>query len=383
MKILYVITQGEIGGAQLYISALARAAAGQNWDVSVAVGENSGNWLSQQINAKNSQFLTLKHLKRAISPLNDILAVFELAKLYRKIKPDIIHLNSSKAGVVGTFAFWFCPRSIRGKLIYTAHGWVFNEPMNPLKRSLYLWLERLTAGTKHRIICVSEYDRQIGINKKIAKPDKLITIHNGVDFPEDYFWDKEIASAELFNRQPIINGQQFILGTIANFYATKGLNYLIDAIKLLNRKPSALSYKLIIIGEGELRGELERQIKQLELQDDVILAGGKPQAARYLKALDLAVMSSVKEGLPYFILEAMSAGLPIVTTRVGGIPEMIDDGVTGYLAKPRSPESLAEKIKLLADDRIRKQFGEAGLAKVKKEFGLSEMVEKTFATYLK
>lgn len=387
MKILYVITQGEIGGAQLYVSALAQAASSQNWDVSVAVGQDGDNWLRQQINAKNSHFLTLKRLKRAISPLNDILAVFELTKLYQKIKPDIIHLNSSKAGVVGTLAFWLCPKSSRGKLIYTAHGWVFNEPMNSLKRALYYWLERLTAGTKTRIICVSEYDRQIGLKKKVAKIDKLVTIHNGVDFPANYFLDKETALAELLKNTAYSsdthNDKKIVIGTIANFYATKGLNILIDTVKLLNQEPSAVSYKLIIIGEGELRSELEQQIKQLGLQNDIILTGSKPQAAKYLKALDVAVMSSVKEGFPYFILEAMSAGLPIVATRVGGIPEMIDDGVTGYLAEAKSSQALAEKISLLTTEEKRKQFGQAGLDKVKTEFSQKQMIDKTFAVYTK
>lgn len=378
MTILYVITQGEMGGAQLYVQTLAKAAKSQNWAVNVAIGDKSENWLSQETTALEGKIWPLKHLKRPISLTNDILAVFELAKLYQKVQPDIIHLNSSKAGVVGSLAGVIYKMSRPGaKIIYTVHGWVFNEPMNPLKKALYLILEKITAWFKDKIICVSEFDRQAGLKMKIAPANKLITINNGVDFPDDYFSEPKAASEKL-GLQP---DGRLIVGTIANFYATKGLQYLIEAVKIL-----ADDYKLpvltVIIGDGELRPELEQQITELKLRDKIILTGSVKDAIKYLKALDIAIISSVKEGFPYFLLGAMSAGLPIVSTNVGGIPEALTDGENGFLVEPKNPTALAEKIKVLAaDENLRQQFSDNNRQKAVTQFSLKEMIEKTFQAY--
>lgn len=403
MKILYVITQGEQGGAQLYVKTLAEAARGQNWAVDIAIGEDSNNWLSQEIKALGGEFWPLKHLKRPISPINDLITIFELANLYQKIKPDIIHLNSSKAGILGSLAFlvaklnWKLPaspnrgeeiarfgsnESRRGnwKLFYTAHGWVFNEPMPQYKKWLYRTLEKVTAGIKDKIICVSDYDCRIAIENKIAKAEKLIVIHNGINLANAYFLDKESTRHELLQKN-LTEQNQIVIGTIANFYPTKGLEYLISAVGI-----SVNDYRLpitaIIIGEGGLRPQLEKQIKDSGLQKNIILTGSIKNASRYLKSFDIAVMSSVKEGFPYFLLEAMSAGLPIISTNVGGIPEIISDNKTGYLVEPQNPSALAEKIKLLADrPELRQKFGETGLTKVKNEFSQEKMIKKTFAVY--
>ncbi|MFA5124405.1 MAG: glycosyltransferase family 4 protein [Patescibacteria group bacterium] len=382
MKVLFVITQSSWGGAQKYVYTFALNLAKKNdTEVIIAGGEESIGELTAKLQEKGLKFVPLKKLMRKVSLLNDLLAVKEIKTLIEQERPDIIHLNSSKAGAVGSLAARLSRH--RAKVVYTVHGWVFNESLNPLVKLFYFLIEKSFAGFKDCFICLSDFDRQAGLTAKIAPAEKLITIHNGLDLPADYFLDQETALNELLDTKPADENRPLIIGTIANFYPAKGLNYLIDTVSLL----PADDYKLIIIGEGGLRNELERQIKKLKLENNlennIILAGNKQEAARYLKAFDLAVMSSVKEGLPYFILEAMSAGLPVIATKVGGIPETIDDGVTGYLVDPRSPGLLAEKIKLLADKELRKRFGEAGLSKVKKEFGLSQMIEKTLKAYSK
>ena len=162
MNILYVITQGETGGAQNYVATLARSAKDQKMTVNVAIGEPGDNWLTRETGIVDGRTWFLNNLKRKISPIHDFLGILEFAKLYQKIKPDIIHLNSSKAGVLGSLgAIKYKFKNKDCKIIYTVHGWVFNEPMSWTKRQLFYWLEKLTATIKDKIICVSEYDRQI------------------------------------------------------------------------------------------------------------------------------------------------------------------------------------------------------------------------------
>lgn len=379
MTILYIVTQGETGGAQNYVTSLARAVKGQNMTVNVAIGEKGDNWLGNEIEAMGGRIWLLSRLRRAISPTNDILAVLELAKLYRNIKPDVIHLNSSKAGVLGSLAaIIYRAKSKKCKILYTAHGWVFNEDMPTLKKMMYISLEKLTAKAKDEIICVSEYDRNTALIKKIASPEKFVTIHNGINAEGIELLDKESARKEIFGAD-LPSQDEIIIGCIANFYPTKGLEYLIDAIKIISQ---TTKIRLVIIGDGDLRPKLEKQIRFNGLESIVLLVGKKKNAQRYLAAFDLAVMSSVKEGFPYFLLEAMSAGLPIVATRVGGIPEIVDDNKTGLLIEPKNPKDLAEKILRLANDHeLRIKLGRAGMEKIKKEFSEVEMINKTLKAY--
>ena len=419
-KILYIITQPEMGGAQRYIRDLITSQEAQNFDIELATGRGSDQSLLNNL-PKNIKIHKLNYLVREISPINDIRAVFELKKIMANSRPDIIHLNSSKASIVGSLASFLYSyhkpsppapppplhayklQATSYKLFYTVHGWVFNEPMSGFKKSLYKWLEKFTAKFKNKIICVSEFDRQTAIKEKIAPQphpaphpsplpkgegelyDKLITIHNGIDTEAMNFLTKEEARKILISNFKFqISNSDLIIGTLANFYKTKGLEYLIEAFNILTTsyKLPATSYQLIIIGDGELRAELENLIANYGLKDRIILLGKKENAARYLKAFDIYVCSSVKEGFPYSILEAMAAGLPIVSTNVGGIPEMIQNQKNGLLIEPKNPSELATSIKFLIENpELANQLGNQAKITVKEKFSIKKMIEKTFSQY--
>ena len=388
-RVLYVVTQGEWGGAQRYIYDLAGSPEAQNWVINVAFGNDGDNALNPKIEALGAKIWPLKWLKRPISPIADILAVFELWRLFRQIRPDVIHLNSSKAGVVGSLASFLVshkPYAISHKLIYTVHGWVFNEPMSALKKIFYLWAEKFTARFKDKIICVSEFDRQIALKYRIAPAEKLVRIHNGINIDSMEFLPKDEARRELIKKPwdphaPSGLGMTTVIGTIANFFSTKGLEYLIEAVRLL-----ITDYRLpitaIIIGDGELRPQLENLISKYNLQKNIFLAGKKENASKYLRAFDIYVCSSVKEGFPYSILEAMAAELPIIATKVGGIPEIIENNESGLLIEPRESGALAEKIKLLLNQpELADQLAANAQKKVKEKFLKSTMIQKTFGEY--
>lgn len=368
-----------MGGAQLYVKSLAEASRAKKWAVSVALSENNNNWLDREIASLGCKIWPLKHLKREISPINDLLVIFELFKVFRRVNPDVIHLNSSKAGVVGSFAaLAFRIGGKKTKVIYTAHGWVFNEPMHSLKKLLFLWLEKITSPIKDKVICVSEFDRLIGMKSSIKKSDDLITIHNGVKLPEEYFLDHAKAKEEI----GLPSDGDFVIGTIANFYKTKGLEFLINAFAILSENNKEKPLKLAVIGDGEMRQQLEELITCHGLNDKVILLGRINQASRYLRAFNIFVMSSVKEGLPYSLLEAQLARVPLVATKVGGVPEIIDDKVNGLLAIPSDAIDLAKKIQTLIDNAsIRDTIVQSGIKKVTNNFSLEEMVQKTLNLY--
>lgn len=375
--ILYLITQSELGGAQQYCLDLALNLKDE-FDVVIAFGEQGKDGaLAQKLSENNIKYYSIPHLKRSVSPINDFLATLEIIKLIKKIKPDIIHLNSSKISILGSLATFFSKSKIlnlKSKIIYTAHGWVFNEPLSIWKKLFYKYAERFTSRFKDKIICVSEFDYKTALEQKICPKEKLIIIHNGIN--EINFLPRQEAREKLN-----LPDSGFIVGSIGNLYKTKGFEYLIEAIKkLINEK---IKISAVIIGEGAERENLTNLIKKYKLEDNIILAGRISEAAQLLSAFDLYVCSSVKEGLSYTIIETMLNGLPIIATRVGGNPELIEDGRNGLLINSQDPEDLAEKIKkLMNNTELQQELSTQARIKAQKKFSLEKMLEETKKIYI-
>jgi len=209
---------------------------------------------------------------------------------------------------------------------------------------------------------------------KVASPRKMLVIHNGVNADDYHFLERNVARKELG-----LNQDGIIIGTIASLYPTKGLTYLIQAsVKLTSQIKS-----IAIIGAGPEQSKLSALATELKA-DKIIFIGEKTQAEQYLKAFDLFVLPSVKEGLPYAILEAGLAEVPVVSTNVGGIPEIIDHDKEGLIVEPANPEQLAKAIDgLLADKKTAREYAQALKQKVETEFSLSSMLDKTNQLYEK
>ena len=366
-KILYLVTQSEWGGAQRYIFDLAKNLPQDQYIVTVVAG--GAGELHTKFDETRVSTVTVKNLVREINPIKDLLAYFELKKLFKQQKPDIVHLNSSKAGTIGAIA---AKHAGVKKIIYTVHGFVFNEPLPAWKKQFYLFSEKISEKYKDKLICVSNFDKQTGTKNKIAKENKFITIHNGIE--KINFIDKQNARNELNLPQ-----DKIIVGTVANFYATKGLQYFVAAARLVADKLPSVIFRMV--GDGELKSEIKLQIKKLDLEDKFIL-GTKPEAYKYLKAFDIFVLPSAKEGLPYTIIEAMQAGLPIISTNVGGIPEMINTE-NGILVEPRNPQALAENIiKLIENKNLANHLGNQAKIDAENKFNLNKMIGETEKVYL-
>lgn len=375
-KVLYLITQSEHGGAQAYVKSLAEALR-DDYSIAVAAGEEAEeNWLKQEIGILGLSFKGLKHLKRAISPIDDILATIEILNLIKEEKPDIIHLNSSKISILGSLAWRLLPKDLRTriKVVYTVHGWVFLEPLPFLKKLFFHWAEKLTAVYKHKLICVSEHDRLSALKERICPEKKLVTIHNGISLPNG----SKRPGLSLLNSQAL--GAKHRIVTIANLYPTKGLEYLVEAAKIL--KDKGYDFSISIIGEGHERSKLETMILASGLKDKAFLLGAIPDASLCLSSFDIYACSSVKEGLSYTIIEAMLSGLPIVATNVGGNGELITDKTEGLLVEAKNPDALAEALERLISHREEAAiFGINARIKAETDFNQEQMVSKTKGVY--
>jgi len=356
-KILYIITQSQWGGAQRYVFDLA---VGFKDEFEVAVACGTGGNLIGRLEKEGIQVFRLKNIVRQISPWRDLLCFWDLYFLIRRQRPNIVHTNSSKAEILGNMAARLAGVK---KIIFTAHGFAFNEDAGFLKKRIYIFWEKIANLFCDRIICVSNFDMERALENGIASREKMMVIHNGIEIREE----KEIAKIEK---------EKIVIGSVANLYQNKGLEYLIQAAAILkDRNLGNLEFQ--IVGEGPKREFLETEIKKSKL-DNFKLLGFKEDAKKYMENFDIFVLPSLKEGFPYAILEAMAIGLPIVATRVGGVPEAVINEENGFLVESKNPVDLAEKIGILiADQELRKKFGSRGRNLVRENFSLTKMLEET------
>jgi glycosyltransferase involved in cell wall biosynthesis len=419
-KILFIVTQSEMGGAQRYVFEVVSHLDQKKYEILVAAGEGDGELfrkiskLKTQNSKLNLKIQKLKYLKRKPLPWEIVLAIREIYNLLKKEKPDIIFLCSTTAGLLGSIAVKLIrnsqhshknsPRS-RAELatgqprselrstsgayhshyiIYRIGGWAFRDPRNFVLNKILLWAEKMTAPLKDKIIVNSEEDLKLALKYKICPAEKIVKIYNGIDIKSLNFLARKEAREYLNSKCKMQNAKlQFkiqnykIIGCVANFYKTKGLPYLIEAAHILNSELGIKNYGIFIIGEGKGREKLENLIKKYNLENNVFLLGKIPDAYRYLKAFDIFVLPSLKEGFPWIILEAMAAEIPIIATKTGAIPEIIENGVDGLLVEPKNDQQLAEKIFFLMKNPERAKEIAIKAREKLKEFSLEKMIIET------
>lgn len=367
-KILLAITKSNWGGAQRYVFDIATSLPNNLFDIVVVTG-GSGE-LVHKLTNKNIPTILIPEMEREVNPIKDIVVAKKFRQIIKTEKPDIIHLNSSKMAVYGFLATIF-RRQV--KTVFTSHGWPFNEKRSILSRIFFkssLWLALKFID---KVIFVSQNTAEQAFKMKIVKPSQAEVIHNGIHQID--FLDKETARNKIMSiTQTDQSGTWF--GTIAELHKNKGLMSAIEAFDLLGRK----DLKYFIIGAGELREKLVKEIQDRNLSNQVFLLGKIDNASTLLKAFDYFILPSLTESLPYVLIEAGQAGLPTIATNVGGVSEIIDSDIDGLLVRPGRPKELVQVIcKML---KIRKNtFGAKIQEKTSKKFDFQQMVDRTISVY--
>lgn len=369
IKILFIITKSEMGGAQKFLLDLVINLNKKDWQTTVASGPDG--ILLEELKEYQIETVRLKHLKNSFNLFGNLLALFEIWKIIKKQKPQVLYLISSTAGFLGSLAGFFNGLPL---IIYRIGGWAFKEPHSFLIKKTYLWLEKISAPFKDFIIVNSKFDFDLALKNNIAPEEKLRLFYNGLDPHQIKFLNKETARKEIDRRRDNkIKNNKIWIGTIANLYKNKGLNYLIEAIPKIKK----FHLNLIIIGEGEERKNLENLIKEYRLEDSIYLIGEIEKASKFLKAFDIFVLPSIKEGQPWVILEAMAAQIPIVAANIAGIPEMIEHEKSGLLVEPADAEILAQAIeKILTHPSLAQEMTDKALKDLKAKFSLKNLISE-------
>ncbi len=344
---LLVVTLAEVGGAQTYVASLLPALAAR---FDVAVAAHGSGPLREAAEAAGVRFVPLRNVRRPIRPWRDLVGLIELTRLLRRERPDILHANSSKAGILGRVAAFFARVPIR---IFTAHGWAF-AAHSGLSSVLYRVADRLVRPLTTVTICVSESERAAGLAAKTCAPDRTVVIPNAVD----------VGGAP---RSKSHRRARPLILAVGRLKAPKDFSTFVRALSVL--PPD--SFEALIVGEGPERPRLEKEIITLGLADRVHLAGERRDVPELLATADAFVLPSASEGLPVSVLEAMAAGLPVVASRVGGVPELVVHGKTGLLVDPGDPGKLGDALRRVAADRVlRCRLGAAGRARAEQAFDL-------------
>ncbi|MDD4939328.1 MAG: glycosyltransferase family 4 protein [Candidatus Omnitrophica bacterium] len=370
INLLYIITKLELGGAQKYLLSLTRHLDKKRFHPFLFTAKD-GLLLAEALSIDNLAVKRSIWLERPINPLKDLFALIELCYFIKKNKIEFVHTHSSKAGILGRAAARLTGAKV---IVHTVHGWSFNDCQPTIKRLFFIWLERITARFTDKLIVVSEYDKQKGIDNRIGADEKYALIRYGIDYAE--FGEKD----EKARRELGINTGELVVGMVSCFKPQKHPQ---DFIKLASFvKASLPQTKFLLVGDGVLRGKIERLIRKLNLEKDVILAGWRKDISRVLSAVDVFVLTSLWEGLPISVLEAMASSKPLVTTNTGGVAEIVVEGKMGFLVAPHDMKGMSERlVALLKDEDLRARMGRNARESLNSDFTLTNMVTNSQNLY--
>ncbi len=370
LKVCYIITKLELGGAQKFTLYTTENLDKENFSTFLITGR--GGMLEDEA-AEKIKLYSLSNLVREISPLKDLKALFNIMQVLRIERPDIVHTHSSKAGILGRLA-----AKLMGikTIIHTIHGYSFNDTQSWYKKNLYVFLERFCSFFSDKLIVETQEDLNKGVVYKIAKKEKFTIISSGIDV--QYY--KSYKPDPSFRNTLTNNKNAKIIMTVGPFKPQKNLQDFIKTAEIVCRKNDKAIF--FITGDGELRPELEKLIADLKLQDKVILLGWRRDIIELLSACDIFVMTSLWEGLPRTILDAMCRAKPVIANAVGGIPEVIENGKNGFLTKPYDIADTSDKIiTLLQNENLMLKIGENAKASIDEKYDINYGVKQQEILY--
>ena len=373
-KICFIITKGNWGGAQKYLFAIASSLPKEKYDVVAITG--MGKTLKDKLENVGIKVYEITSLKRDISIVAEIINFWELYRIILKEKPDVLHLNSPKASGLGAVIGRIL---LVPKIIQTAHGWAFNENRNIFSKALIYLFSYITVLLCNKTIVIAKNEKTQALNMPFIRENKIALIRNGIE--KINFIEKSIVRNALIARtkglSDHIADKTMWIGTISELHKNKGLKHIINALSKVTDP-----FVFFVIGEGEERKNLEELIMRNGMQKKIFLVGFIDIANLYLKAFDIFTLTSIKEGLPYSILEAGQAGLPIISSDIGGIPDIIDDGKSGLLNRKGDEKEIEKDLEyLIANPKVRTEYGKKLQQKIEKEFSVEQMVKKTLSLY--
>jgi len=397
IKILRIITRLNIGGPSIHVSLLTKGLDPSRFKSVLVAGqvspfEGDMSYFSDTIGVKP---IIIPILRREINLLRDIKCLFYLVRILGREKPDIVHTHTAKAGALGRIAVSIYNLIQKKKVfvVHTFHGHTFSGYFSEIMSLMFVWAERLLAAMTDTIIAICKSQANELIDRyHIAPASKIKTIRLGFDL--EAFGENEHPKGE-FRRSLGIDSQMVLIGIIGRLAAIKNHEMLFDAARIFVDQNPGICVKFLVIGDGELRNDLMAYCRQHGLSEDVLFCGWKRDLPTVYADLDILALTSVNEGTPVSIIEAMASSVPIISTDAGGVqdllgpvrPEIFSDGFRvcqrGLLCRRKDTKGLARGIKfLLTNAQIRKEISNASRQFAKQAFAKERLFQEIESLYL-
>ena len=364
ISIVYVIAESAITGAPRHLLSLVSNLDSRDFSISVIVPQGP---LGDELAKRGVKTFLVPMRSRS-----DMAAIDTIRKLLIKYDPDILHVHGQRAGLLARLAV----KGLPIKVIYTEHTWTKDFKLeNPLLHWAHIRSMRMLDKWTDMTIAVSKAVADFLVSANIVKPNKVKVIYNGIEIVADKANDDEYKLAEEFG----LCKKDVVIGTIGSLNIQKDTVTLLKAMpRILNRLPNA---KLVIVGTGPLQNWLKNLTKRLKIEGSVIFTGALPRIDGILKTFSVFVLCSKSEAFGISILEAMKAHVPVIATRVGGIPEIIINNRNGILVESGDAKKLAVAVmKLLNDKKLQKKLVVGGDEALHK-FTLTTMIRETEKLY--
>jgi len=384
VTVVHIITKLELGGAQQNTLFTVSHLNPERYEP-VLISGTEGLLVEEAKQLNRVRFFLIPELVREISPFKDMMAFLKIAGVLRAIKQHVqsnagnaqndivVHTHSSKAGILGRWAARLT--GIR-HIVHTVHGFSFHAFQPPLVRAFYIFLERLTASITRAFILVSRANMEEGLKEKIFNTDQAMLIRSGIDISEY----QSVRSDRIAMRASlgITNGDP-VVAMVACFKPQKAPLDFVKTARLVIDEHEQVEF--LLVGDGVLRSQIKELAEQLKISDKVHLAGWRMDVPEIMNSIEILVLTSLWEGLPRVLPQAMAAGVPVVASDVNGSREAISDGINGFLTRPHDVQGMARKILYLLthpDEAL--AMGRNGKGMVQ-EFDIWKMLSQQEALY--
>ncbi|MDD3725748.1 MAG: glycosyltransferase family 4 protein [Candidatus Ratteibacteria bacterium] len=382
MKICHIITRLIVGGAQENTIYTVKGLVEKGHKVTLVIGPTGGpegSLIPEIEREKNIKLVVIKELVREISPVLDIICLVKLIRFFKKERYDVVHTHSAKAGILGRIAAKLARRET--VVIHTIHGPSFYDYQPFFKNFLYITAEKVASLFTDRFICVGEIMKERYLEAGIGKESQYTVIYSGFDIRP--YLEAEKTRYEK-RRQLGIKDSEKVIGMVGRLFYLKGQEYLIHTFaEIVKEYPDV---KLLLVGDGILRKQLENYASEKGVLPKVIFTGLVPpeEIPEYIAVMDILAHTSLREGLPKAVAQGFAGGKPVVAFDVDGAKELVVNNKTGYLIPPKDVAMLREKLLyLLKNQEISYKMGEEGRRIVKELFPVEKMVDKIEQVYIK
>ncbi len=346
------------------------------FQVEVLSGPQTGSEgsLIEEVQARQVPLTILPEMVRQVSPADDLRALFKLARLMRRKGFTIVHTHSSKAGILGRIAARLARVPV---IVHTVHGWSFHDHMSPAVRQTYILLEKLCAAITDAMIVVAAPDIDKGLREGIGRVEQYRLIRSAIPLDE---FDPDRVDCAAVRQELGLPLDAPVLGNVGRFSPQKNPLEWVKVAGVVGR--AMPECRFLLVGDGPMRAQVEAALEAEGILGRTVLTGLRRDVPRMMRAIDVFLLTSLWEGLPRVIPQAMAIGLPVIANRADGTVEAIRQGETGFLCDPGDIEGLAAAcLQALRSPELRAEMGRKGQAFARQNFDLRSMVAQIEQLY--